>query len=109
MLRNFVNEGIRPVVYDQWDDFTLVRDVKGLFNFVKGDVTNEELPSKIVAERDVSCIIHFSSVLGSVCNNDPKLALHVNVDCTPNVLETSIKGSRRCFMQAQNHHWAFHR
>lgn len=96
VVRNFVNEGFKPVVLDQRDDFSLVRDIEGQFDFVKGDVTNEELLSEIVSKKRISCIVHFSSVLGPVCNSDPKLAWHVNVDGTLNILETSRKkGVRR--------------
>lgn len=91
VLKSFVREGVRPVTLDLRDDFTLVRDVEGQFDYVQGDITDEGLLEKIVSERGVECIVHFSSALGPVCRNDPKLAWHINVDGTLNVLETARK------------------
>lgn len=91
VLKKFISEGVRPLVYDLRKDLTLVKNVEGKFDFVEGDVTDERMLGKVIEDNNVGCIVHMSSALGKVCESEPTVGWHINVDGTLNVLENSRK------------------
>ncbi len=56
------------------------------FHFIKGDVTNQELVKKLVAEHDI--IIPLAALVGApACHMNPALAKMVNYDAVESILE----------------------
>ncbi len=102
VLKKFISEGVRPLVYDIRKDLTLVRNVEDKFDFVEGDVTDEKLLGKVIEDNNITSIVHLSSALGTTCENEPKVGWHINVDGTLNVLENSRKHDVRRVLYASS-------
>lgn len=102
VLKRFISEGVRPLVYDIRKDLTLVKNVEDKFDFVEGDVTDEKLLAKAIEDNNITCIVHMSSALGKVCESEPKVGYHINVGGTLNVLENSRKHDIRKVLYASS-------
>ena len=91
VLKRFISEGVRPLVYDIRKDLTLVKNVEDKFDFIEGDVTDEKMFGRAIEDNNITCVVHMSSALGKVCESEPKVGWHINVDGTLNVLENARK------------------
>tara|TARA_B100001105_G_C22375166_1_gene436888 strand:+ start:248 stop:1162 length:915 start_codon:yes stop_codon:yes gene_type:complete len=65
--------------------------------FVEGDIRNESLMEKLIAENDA--VIHLAGIVGDSCPNNPKSAQKINVDATEKIAEfCNQAGKRLVFM-----------
>jgi UDP-glucose 4-epimerase len=86
VTRALVNMGIEPVVYDMYEDFALIKDIKGKVIFVQGDILDFSQLVNTVKSYGIKRIIHTVALLSRA---DPARAVRVNTQGTLNVLETA--------------------
>ena len=81
--RNLVTIGIEPILYDLFEDYTLVSDIKNKLIFVEGDILDLSRLIEILKEYSVKAIIHTVALLSKA---DPKKSIKINTEGTVNVL-----------------------
>ncbi len=95
VTRQLVERGHRPVVLTQSGNTEFIRDVEDRAEIVKVDVRDASALDKVVRDHRITHIAHLSAILGTA-EEDPRLAVQVNVEGTINVLEAArANGVRR--------------
>jgi len=88
LARNLAKEGIEIVLYDVFEDYTLISDIKEKLIFVDGDILDQERLIETLKKYDVKRIIHTVALLSKA---DPKKSLKINTEGTVNVLWAATK------------------
>jgi UDP-glucose 4-epimerase len=87
--RLLVKEGLRPVLFDNRMDLSLIRDIKEQVDLLVGDVCSQEALESAVDNYKISHIAHLAALMPEPAEADPRLAIKVGVGGTINVLEVS--------------------
>ncbi len=90
VARLFVDKGETPVLYDMFEDYTLIDDLKKQTIFVKGDILDQEKIAEVIKEYGINTIIHTVSLLSAV---DPKKMIPVNTRGTELILWSALDGN----------------
>ena len=91
VVRDLLEMGHEPVVFDVRPDFTLLRDLTGEFAFVEGDVTSAEQLAAACEGRRVERVCHLAAVYPDAADADPARGFAVNALATVHVLEAARK------------------
>lgn len=91
VVRDLLEMGHEPVVFDARPDFTLLRDLTGEFAFVEGDVTSAEQLAAACEGRRVERVCHLAAVYPDAADADPARGFAVNALSTVHVLEAARK------------------
>ena len=87
--RLMVQDGLRPVLFDNRMDLTLMGDIKEKVDLVVGDVCDQAALEKIVDDYTVTHIAHLAALMPEPAEADPRLGVKVGVGGTVNVLEVA--------------------
>ncbi len=94
VVKQLLDAGERPVVYDLGDDPWRMRMIVGPerlkdVTMIRGDIADREAVARVVGERDVTRIIHLAAWQVPLCRQDPSRGALVNVVGTANVFEAA--------------------
>ena len=64
---------------------------KYLFKFIQGDILDQMLLGRLVAEYEIRSIIHLASILSTKAEYNPETAHRVNVEGTLNLLRLAVE------------------
>jgi UDP-glucose 4-epimerase len=83
VARNLVEMGIEPVLYDAFEDNTLINDIKDKTLYVAGDVLDLPHLVETIKKYRVKRMIHTVALLSKA---DPKKSIRINTQGTVNAL-----------------------
>lgn len=83
VARKIVEKGDVPILYDLFEDYTLISDIKKKIKYVPGDILDLEKLISTVETFDVDTIIHTVAVLSKA---EPRMTIQINTRSTENVL-----------------------
>ena len=99
VIRRLVQDGDRPVAFDLRPDIELIEDVVADVDVEAGDIRDWATVARAITEHDVDCLIHLAAILPDQAQQDPKLAVEVNVGGTVVICELArALGLRRVVM-----------
>ena len=89
-----VREGVGVVAFDLSDDdrrLRLIADAGELapISFARGDITDLRTVERVLAEHEITHIVHLAALQVPFCRENPVLCAHVNVTGTVNVFEAA--------------------
>ncbi len=87
--RLMVQERLRPVLFDNRMDLTLMSDIKDQVDCVVGDVCDPDGMAKVVDDYKITHIAHLAALMPEPAEANPRLGIKVGVDGTVNVLEVA--------------------
>jgi len=87
--RLMAQDGLRPVLFDNRMDETLIGDIKDKVDLVVGDVCDQASLENIVDDFKVTHIAHLAALMPEPAEANPRLGIKVGVDGTVNVLEVA--------------------
>jgi UDP-glucose 4-epimerase len=87
LARLLVSEGMRPVLFDNRMDLSLIGDIKADVDLVEGDILDPTVLGKTVTDHQITHIAHLAALMPGPAESDPRLGMRVGVDGTVNVLE----------------------
>lgn len=95
VVKQLVERGDRPVVFDLGGDPRRIRDVLGReglqkVQFVQGDITDLAATKQAVAASKPRAIVHLAGLQVPFCRQDPPLGARVNVLGTIHVFEAAL-------------------
>ncbi|MBM3972780.1 MAG: SDR family oxidoreductase [Planctomycetes bacterium] len=95
VVKQLVERGDRPVVFDLGGDARRIRDVLGeqglaKVRFVAGDITDLDATKRAVAACKPRAIVHLAGLQVPFCRQDPALGARVNVLGTIHVFEAAL-------------------
>ncbi len=95
VVKQLVERGDRPVVFDLGGDPRRIRDVLGAdglarVQFVNGDITDLDVTKRAVAACKPKAIVHLAGLQVPFCRQDPPLGARVNVLGTIHVFEAAL-------------------
>jgi len=83
VARHLVDMGIEVILFDAFEDYTLIRNIKDKAVYVQGNILNLSQLIKTVKTYNVKRIIHTVALLSKA---DPKKSIQINTEGTVNVL-----------------------
>jgi len=94
VCKRLVEAGEKPVAFDVGDDSWRMRMILGPERLrdvvmVKGDITDREVVSRVVGEREITRIIHLAAWQVPLCRQDPSRGALINVVGTANIFEAA--------------------
>ena len=87
VVRLLLQQGEDPVGLDVSNDFTFLPDIKGQFEYVRGDLLDQSLLMDVVKRTKVDRIIHTAAMLPDLARGNPSQALKVNIIGTDNIVQ----------------------
>jgi UDP-glucose 4-epimerase len=87
--RLMVQDGLRPVLFDNRMDLSLMGDIKDRVDLAVGDVCDQAALEKIVDDFKITHIAHLAALMPEPAEANPRLGIKVGVDGTVNVLEVA--------------------
>jgi UDP-glucuronate 4-epimerase len=89
-----VREGTRVVAFDLGDDLRRLRLIGtpqelDKIDFVRGDVTELATVERVLAEHEITHVVHLAALQVPFCRENPVLGSQVNVTGTVNVFEAA--------------------
>ena len=90
-----VREGVGVVAFDLSDDdrrLRLIADRRQELDpitFVRGDITDLRTVERVLAEHEITHVVHLAALQVPFCRENPVLCAHVNVTGTVNVFEAA--------------------
>jgi UDP-glucose 4-epimerase len=96
VMRKFLKHGLEPVAYDVRPDFSLLRDLEGKFELVRGDINDPATLTRTLLERRIQRLVHLAALMPPDAQADPLTGFRVNALGTVQVLEAArIAGVER--------------
>lgn len=89
VVRNLVERGEVPVVYDKGHDLRLIKDIINRIKFVHGDVLDWANIVATFRDHKVDRIIYTVALMPPVCAANPYVAVEVNIRGFANVMEAA--------------------
>ncbi len=86
-----LDQGAEPVACDTAPFVPPMGADKGDVPFVQADVSDLDAVSSILETYQIDRIVHSAAILARTCQEDPSLALNVNVIGSLNVLEAALR------------------
>lgn len=83
IARDLVQMGLEPILYDIYEDYSLIPDIKSKVMFVEGSILDLLRLSETLRKHGVNVIIHAAALLSRA---DPQKLLRINTEGTINVL-----------------------
>lgn len=95
-VRNLVREGIAVVAFDMGNDTYRLKQLLNVdelarVQLVQGDITDFATISRILAQYQITHIIHLAALLMPQCKSNPTLGEKVNVGGTLNIFEAAAR------------------
>src|SRR4030066_1810668 len=87
--RLMAQDGLRPVLFDNRMDLTLMGDIKEKVDLAVGDGCDQAALEKIGDEYRITHIAHLAALMPEPAEADPRLGVKVGVEGTVNVLEVA--------------------
>lgn len=95
VVRELLGMGIEVATFNRSDDISLVKDLKGQFILLRGDVRDADALEVALRESKSDRIIHLAAVLPKVLAERPDFGTSVNVNGTVAVLEAARRADVR--------------
>lgn len=96
VLRNLCGRQIRPIVFENRIDLSLVRDLVGQFEIVQGDINDLAALVRLLQKHRIQRLVHMAALMPPAAEADPFKGFAVNGLGTVNVLEAAcIAGVER--------------
>jgi UDP-glucuronate 4-epimerase len=100
VVRNLVQEGATPVVFDLASDprrlkLIMTPEELAQVTFINGDITDLAVLERALDEHAISNVIHLAALQVPFCRADPPLGARVNVVGTVNVFEAVARRKER--------------
>ncbi len=89
VTRQLLEQGHRPVVYENRMDTLLVPDIMDKIDIVIGDVLDLSTVIRTVKEYNIQCICHLAALMPGASQANPWLGFQVNAVGTVNILEAA--------------------
>lgn len=90
VIRELLNEGFEPVVFELHPDFTLLKDIRSSIQVLTGDIRDLRSLVRALGQLQVSSVIHMAALVQfPLIQADPYLGFEVNAVGTVNVLEAA--------------------
>lgn len=89
VVRELVEKNTKTLSYDMLKDESLLGDLSGKYDYVRGDIRDFFTLGRTVKDKGIDSVIHTAGLIGSVCQSNPLLGLQVNCEGTLNVLEAA--------------------
>jgi len=93
VIQSLVSKGQRPIALDVRSDATLVNDVLGQIDVEIADLRDAAALRRIFEGRQIDRVIHLAAVLGHGAQEDPPLAVAVNIQGTVSICELALEHS----------------
>jgi UDP-glucose 4-epimerase len=96
VLRNFCARQIRPIVFENRIDLSLVQDLVGQFEVIQGDINDLVALIRVLQKHKIQRLVHMAALMPPAAEADPYKGFIVNALGTVNVLEAaSLTGVER--------------
>ena len=96
VLRNLCARKIRPIVYENRIDLSLVQDLVGQFEVILGDINDLASLIRVLQTHRIQRLVHMAALMPPAAEADPYKGFAVNALGTVNVLEAaSLTGVER--------------
>ncbi|MFC1907436.1 NAD-dependent epimerase/dehydratase family protein, partial [Chloroflexota bacterium] len=96
ITRQLLDEGYRPVIYENRIDTTLVPDIADKLDIVMGDILDIASVIRVLKEYKINCVIHLAALMPGTAQTNQLIGFNVNATGTVNVLEAArIMGIER--------------
>ena len=96
VLRNFCARQIRPIVFENRIDLSLVQDLVGQFEVIQGDINDLVALIRVLQKHKIQRLVHMAALMPPAAEADRTRGLIVNALGTVNVLEAaSLTGVER--------------
>jgi len=96
VTRQLLEQGHRPIVYENRMDTLLVSDIKDEIEIVTGDILDLAALSRTIKEHKIKRICHLAALMPGPAQANPQLGFQINAVGTVNVLEAArIMGVER--------------
>lgn len=89
VTRQLLEQGHRPVVYENRMDTLLVPDIMDKIEIVIGDILDLSTVIRTVKEYSIQCICHLAALMPGASQANPWLGFQVNALGTVNILEAA--------------------
>ncbi|SRR5579875_305280 len=92
VVRQMLEQGIEPIVFDWAPDFTFLKDVKDDFRFYRGDTRDLAALLRVIKETRPDAILHLAALMPNAAQADPRTGFEINAMATVTVLEAARLG-----------------
>lgn len=89
VIRRLLSDGIPFVALDSRPDFSLVADIEGGFDFVRGDILDRDGLAQLTRDRGVKRILHLAALMPPACEQNPLLGYRVNFAGALNIFDVA--------------------
>jgi len=102
VVRRLVESGVRPLVVDRREDFSLLQDCVGRFDLVVADIGDREGMIQLLQAQGVDRIIHLAAYISPDMDQEPWTVFEVNAHGTVVLLEAAHRAGVGRFVFASS-------
>ncbi len=89
VVRQLLEEGITPIIYDWAPDMTLLQDIRQEIEVLIGDMRDIAALLRAIKKSKPDVIVHMAALMPPAAQADPKTGFEVNAGGTVRVLEAA--------------------
>ncbi|MGH7906779.1 MAG: NAD-dependent epimerase/dehydratase family protein [Candidatus Binataceae bacterium] len=89
VVRQLIERGITPVVFDWRADLTFLKDVRDRFELFTGDIRDLAALLRVIKRTGADAILHLAALMPDAAQADPKSGFEINALGTVIVLEAA--------------------
>ena len=102
VVRQLVEEGHRPIIFENSLDTSLIADIEDKLDIMAGDILDIASVIRVMKDYQIKIVAHLAALMPDAARLDPLTGFRVNALGTARIVLWTLRGQKGSWAMSQN-------